>query len=77
MQTKLEKERQLASQHQLALQAQANEAQAHIKVCMIRTHPVAVSAFEFRITLPFVFSVCESIYYCIGFLLLCFSDCCS
>ncbi|XP_060914705.1 coiled-coil domain-containing protein 30 isoform X6 [Labrus mixtus] len=31
LQTKLEKECQLASQHQLALQAQVNEAQAHIK----------------------------------------------
>lgn len=40
MQTKLVEERQLASQHQLALQAQASEAQAHIKVCVIRIHPV-------------------------------------
>ncbi|XP_028438600.1 coiled-coil domain-containing protein 30 isoform X4 [Perca flavescens] len=31
LQTKLEKERQLSSQHQLALQAQVNEAQARIK----------------------------------------------
>ncbi|XP_071331915.1 coiled-coil domain-containing protein 30 isoform X4 [Trachinotus anak] len=31
LQTKLEEELQLASQHQLALQAQVNEAQAHIK----------------------------------------------
>ncbi|XP_078110833.1 uncharacterized protein ccdc30 isoform X2 [Sander vitreus] len=31
LQTKLEEERQLASQHQLALQAQVNEAQARIK----------------------------------------------
>lgn len=44
MQTKLVEERQLASQHQLALQAQASEAQAHVKVCMIMIHPVAVSA---------------------------------
>lgn len=51
MQTKWEEERQLASQHQLALQAQASEAQAHVKVCIITTHPVAVSAVYFPATL--------------------------
>lgn len=40
----MEEERQLAAQHQMALQAQVNEAQAHIKVCIILTHPVVVSA---------------------------------
>ena len=39
LQTKLGEEQQLASQHQLALQAQVNEAQARIKVYMITTHP--------------------------------------
>lgn len=31
----MEEERQLAAQHQLALQAQVNEGRAHVKVCII------------------------------------------
>lgn len=51
LQTKLGEEQQLASQHQLALQAQVNEGQARIKVCMIITtcpnsHAVSVVQFN-------------------------------
>lgn len=33
LQIHIEEERQLAIQHQMALQAQVNEGQAHVKVC--------------------------------------------
>lgn len=35
LQIHMEEERQLAMQHQMALQAQVNEAQAHVKVCIL------------------------------------------
>lgn len=35
LQIHMEEERQLAMQHQMALQAQVNEGQAHVKVCII------------------------------------------
>lgn len=56
MGAKLAEERQLASQHQLALQAQVSEAQAHIKVHRIITHPehdqtaMLFSAVQFKLS---------------------------
>lgn len=56
MGAKLAEERQLASQHQLALQAQVSEAQAHIKVHRIIKHPeydqtaMLFSAFQFKLS---------------------------
>lgn len=69
LQTRLGVERQQASQHQLGLQAKVTKAQAHIKVCMIITHPqhaqmaMLFSAALFNISKkslsPFVFSIFE------------------
>lgn len=77
LQTKLEEERQLASQHQLAFQAQTNEVQARMKVCIVMYH-VAVYAVQFLIIPLFLCSMFfMSVYYIIDFLLLCFSYPCS
>lgn len=48
MQIHIEEERQLAIQHQMALQAQVNEGQAHIKVCII---PFYVSTTAVKVKL--------------------------
>lgn len=39
----MEEERQLALQHQLALQAQVDEGQAHVKVCIVKFYASATA----------------------------------
>lgn len=60
----MEEERLLAAQHQLALQAQVNEGQAHIKVCIILFYlsGTTVKLKDHRNTfIPQVLCVCAKI----------------